>query len=368
MTDISRDIVALASDMIATDSQSFVSNLPLAELVETRLRGFEVERLDWVEPSGVAKRALVARRGRGGLAVSAHMDTVPATGWEADPFAPYVDGGGLLHGLGSADMKGPLAVILTVGALLPAAIPLSLLITTDEETHKEGAKRIARTSALLKHNPPTGIIIAEPTGLRPVRGHRGSVDVVAVATGVQAHSSTGKGDNANWRLLPFLAEMRALQVMLREDPAWQDPAYEPSFCDLNLVIDNHGAAPNVTVGRATAKLKLRFSRSIDARPLRARIAEAADLAGLTVTMSDEPLPPELPADHPLVERCVAATGHAVETAPYGTDATYLQEIAPCVIMGPGSIATAHSPFERTPVRALVDAVPLFLRLAETMAG
>jgi hypothetical protein len=61
MTDISRDIVALASDMIATDSQSFVSNLPLAELVETRLRGFEVERLDWVEPSGVAKRALVAR-------------------------------------------------------------------------------------------------------------------------------------------------------------------------------------------------------------------------------------------------------------------------------------------------------------------
>jgi acetylornithine deacetylase len=367
MSDVTADIVALASDLIATDSRSFVSNLPVAELVETRLRGFEVERLDWTEPSGIAKRALVARRGRGGLALSAHMDTVPSTGWEADPFAPYVDGGGLLHGLGSADMKGPLAVILTVGALLPASVPLSLLITTDEETHKEGAKRIARQSVLLQRDRPTAVIIAEPTGLRPVRGHRGSVDVVAVAKGVQAHSSTGKGENANWKLLPFLAEMRALQVMLREDPRWQDGAYEPSFCDLNLVIDNHGAAPNVTVGTATARLKLRYSRGIDVGPLAARVREAAELAGVSVSLSDEPLPPELPVDHPLVRLCAEEVGCGAETAPYGTDATYLQEVAPCVILGPGSISTAHSPFERTAVRDLVDAVPVFLRLAERLA-
>ena len=367
MIDTSADILALASDLIATDSRSFVSNVPVAELVETRLRGFEVERLDWTEPSGIAKRALVARRGRGGLALSAHMDTVPSTGWQADPFAPYVDGGGLLHGLGSADMKGPLAVILTVGATLPAGVPLSLLITTDEETHKEGAKRIARDSVLLRRDPPTALIIAEPTGMRPVRGHRGSVDVVAEAIGVQAHSSTGKGQNANWQLLPFLAEMRALQVMLREDRAWQDLAYDPAFCDLNLVIDNHGAAPNVTVGLATAKMKLRYSRGIDPAPLAARIREAADLAGVSVTLSDEPLPPELPVDHPLVRLCAEEVGFAPETAPYGTDATFLQEVAPCVILGPGSIATAHSPYERTLVRDLVEALPVYLRLAERLS-
>ena len=361
-------IARLAADLVAVDSRSFVSNLAVAHIVEAQLDGFEIERLDWTEPSGVAKRALVARRGRGGLALSAHMDTVPATGWTEDPFDPRIDAQGVMHGLGSADMKGPLAAIIHAARALPDTVPVSLLITTDEETSKEGARRIARDCVLLRDRPPVGIIIAEPTGMRPVRGHRGSYDFVATATGIQAHSSTGIGRNANWELLPFLAEMRALQQMLRDSPAWQDPDYTPTFCDLNLVIDNHGTASNVTVGRATATLKFRFSRRIDADAIAERVREAAALCGVALEVQAEARPPELPASHPLVQRCEKITGTSAETAPYGTDATELQAIAPCVILGPGDITTAHTPHERVRLIDLADSVDIFIKLAKSIAA
>lgn len=359
----------LAADLIGIDSVSSHSNLGVAEVVEAQLDGFTIERLDWTEPGGVAKRALVARRGRGGgVAFSAHMDTVPPTGWSRDPFSAELDAHGVLHGLGSADMKGPLAAIIHAARALPADIPVSLLITTDEETTKEGARRIVRDSRLLREGPPRAIIIAEPTGLRPVRGHRGCIDVTAESIGVQAHSATGRGRNANWALLPFLAEMRALQVMLREDPAWRDSAYDPPFCDLNLVIDNYGAASNVTVPRATARIKLRTNRSLDMAPIIARIREAADACEIQADIREEPPPPELAVDHPLVTLCAELSGNPAETAPYGTDASELQAIAPCVVMGPGDIAVAHTPGERVALRELEAAVALFQTVALRVAA
>ena len=89
-------------------------------------------------------------------------------------------------------------------------MPVSLLITTDEETTKQGAREIAARSELVRRAKPRGILVVEPTRMVPVRGHRSHIVFTAVATGVQAHSSTGRGRNANWALLPFMMEMRAL--------------------------------------------------------------------------------------------------------------------------------------------------------------
>ena len=73
--------------------------------------------------------------------------------------------------------------------------------------------------------------------------------------------------------------------------------------------------------------------------------------------------PELPAEHPLVQRCVAVLGRPAGTAPYGTDASELQAIAPCVVLGPGDIAEAHTPTEKVQIRDLATAVPVFVKLA-----
>ncbi len=363
MTDLNDPVLKLAADLVAIDSRSFISNIPVAERVEQELAGFEVERLDYVDAAGVAKRALVAHRGpKGGYALSGHMDTVPATGWESDPWTPRLDEQGLLHGLGSVDMKGQVAAAIIAAQRAPADLPVTLLITTDEETTKEGARRIARDSQLAKSLGLKGIVVAEPTGLAPVRGHRSHIAFTAVARGLQAHSSTGKGINANWKLLPFLNAMAKMHEMLRTDPKLQDPDYDPPFSDFNLILDNHGTAMNVTPGKATASIKFRYSAKVDPTPVLRAVREAATDAGVELAEQHEGFPPELPADHPLVALGTALTGQAPRTAPYGTDASELQALAPCLVLGPGDVRTAHTPHECVSAAELLEAVPIFARV------
>jgi acetylornithine deacetylase len=362
------DFVAhLAQDLVRIDSRSQVSNLPLADRLESELSDFEIERLDYKDPGGVNKCVLVAARGRNGLALSGHMDTVPHTGWTTDPWSGEIDGD-TLRGLGSTDMKGPLASLVAAAKSLPPSIPVALLITADEETTKQGASLVARMSQLVRNFAPRGILIAEPTAMRPVRGHRSHVEFTAVATGVQAHSSTGRGRNANWDLVAFMADMAKLHERLRTDPALHDPAYDPPFSDFNPVIDNHGTAINVTVPRASVRIRYRYSAALDPSAIIAAVHDAGAKHGLEVSEIRGAPPPELPADHPLIALASRLTGLQAGTMPFGTDASELQQVAPCLILGPGDIDVAHTPRETVSLSALVDAVPLFARLAEQVAA
>jgi acetylornithine deacetylase/succinyl-diaminopimelate desuccinylase-like protein len=293
------------------------------------------------------------------------MDTVPETGWQEDPWTPRIDAEGVLHGLGSVDMKGAVAACILAAKAVPDGVPATLLITTDEETTKQGARAVA-ASALAQALGLRGVVVTEPTGLIPVRGHRSSVNIVARAEGVQAHSSTGLGRNANWALIPFLVEMKAIHERLVQDPALHDAAYDPPFTDFNLVIDNHGTAVNVTAALATCRIKFRASRSLDRAPILAEVQAAAVRAGIALSIAAEGTPPELPADHPLIALAARLAGAAPRTAAFGTDASELQALAPCVILGPGGIETAHTPHECVTLAALEAAVPLLARML--MAG
>jgi len=358
-------VAALALDLVRIDSRSARSNLAVAERLEAALDGFAVERIDFSDADGVGKRALVAHRGplgAGGLALSGHMDTVPDTGWEEDPWAGRIDGDGMLHGLGAADMKGPVAAIVVAARTLPAGVPATLLLTTDEETTKQGARLVVERSELARRAAPRGILVAEPTGMAPVRGHRAHVAFTARARGVQAHSSRAEGVNANWALIPFLQEMRALHERIRHDPALRDGQYDPPWSDFNLVLSNHGTAVNVTVPLATARIKFRYSRSLDIAPVLDAVRGAAARAGIELEELREGSPPELPAEHPLVREAAAVTGQAARTVAYGTDASQLQGLAPCLVLGPGAMDTAHTPRERVRLADLADAVPVFRRL------
>jgi acetylornithine deacetylase len=42
----------------------------------------------------------------------------------------------------------------------------------------------------------------------------------------------------------------------------------------------------------------------------------------------------------------------------------LQVLAPCVVLGPGDIAQAHTPTEQVRLAELDAAIPVFMRLAE----
>jgi acetylornithine deacetylase len=368
MTDLNAVLSELTRDLVALDSRSSLSNIPVAERIEPELKGFEVERIDYLDAAGVPKRVLVAHRGGpGGIAFSGHMDTVPDTGWQDDPWSGRIDGDGVLFGLGSTDMKGPVAAAIIAARGLPETVPVSFLITTDEETTKQGARVIAEQSALVRAVRPKGILVVEPTSLRPVRGHRSHILFTCVAVGVQAHSSTGAGRNANWALIPFLAEMKTVFERLLTDRSLQDDAYDPPFSDFNVVIDNHGTAINVTVPVATARIKFRYSAGIDPAPIRAAVHGAAARYGVTIVEAEEGTPPELAVDNWFVRQCTDVSKQAATTAPFGTDASILQAIAPCMVMGPGDIGVAHKPGEAVRIDELAAAVPMFQELARRLA-
>jgi acetylornithine deacetylase len=69
----------------------------------------------------------------------------------------------------------------------------------------------------------------------------------------------------------------------------------------------------------------------------------------------------------LVRLCADITGKRPKTVPFGTDASVLQALAPCVVMGPGDIGVAHAPGEAISTAELDAAIPLFTRLAESIA-
>ncbi len=370
MSDFDNAVIALARDLVSLDSRSFVSNLPVADRVEAALPGFDIERLDYTDAAGVAKRALVAHRGpAGGIALSGHMDTVPDTGWQEDPWSARLDADGVLHGLGSTDMKGPVAAAIVAARALPASVPITLLITTDEETTKQGARLIAQSSELVRRVKPHGIVVVEPTGMAPVRGHRSHIAFTCVATGVQAHSSTGRGRNANWELIPFLMEMKSVFERLRTDTSLQDADYAPPFSDFNVVIDNHGAAMNVTVPKATARIKFRYSAKVDpapvlaggarrGRPLRhrgdrgARGVSAGTAGGSSARARCAPI---WSASRPPPRR----------TAPTPRNC---RRSRPASCSDRATSREAHTPTEKVRVADLVAAVPVLMALAQRSAA
>jgi acetylornithine deacetylase len=112
-----RTVVDLLCEMIAIDSQSSVSDVPLANFMQLQLEHSEIERIDYVDREGIAKTNIVAAdpESASPLAFAGHLDTVSATGWDTDPFRTTIEQD-RLTGLGAADMKGPIAAFTFGGS------------------------------------------------------------------------------------------------------------------------------------------------------------------------------------------------------------------------------------------------------------
>jgi acetylornithine deacetylase len=134
--------------------------------------GFEVE----IQEIDERKSNLIARAGSGsdGLVLSGHTDTVPCdpTLWSSDPFSAH-ETDDRIYGLGSCDMKSFLALALNASSTVNfdnLRRPLTLVATADEESTMSGARLIADNGRKLGRY----CVIGEPTGLYPIRQHKGN--------------------------------------------------------------------------------------------------------------------------------------------------------------------------------------------------
>ncbi|MBB4427579.1 acetylornithine deacetylase [Bradyrhizobium sp. CIR48] len=366
-TQTSLNGIELARSMIACDSRPSVSNVPLLELIQRHLSGWQLERVDYVDEGGVPKGNLVARwpTSTSRLAFAGHLDTVTDAGWTTDPFAADLEGDEMV-GLGAVDMKGPISAMLAAATGLPHDCRPLIVLTADEESTKRGVREVLGRSETLREFRPHCFIVGEPTNFRLVRGHRVDVQFVVTACGRQAHSSTGKGLNANIQLIPFLSELRRLHLRLREDTTLHDRQYDPPFCDLNFTIENYGTLPNTTVGLATCKIKLRYSKSFDPQFVIDELSKMAEASGLDLVMQREAPPPELSADAPLVRAVEAIIGDTATVVGFGTEASEYTRLAPSLVLGPGCVDQAHKPGERIPIGDIRRAQVLYSELAQRL--
>jgi len=354
------ELMTLLRELIATPSVSSVSpafdqgNAGVIALLAGWLEGLGLRTEVQDIPGFPGKQNLVATLGEGpgGLVLAGHTDTVPydAGRWTHDPFTLTEDDG-RLYGLGTSDMKGFFA--LAIEALLafldrPLARPLVLLATADEESSMCGAIALARAGRPLGRYA----IIGEPTGLVPVRMHKGIMMEAVRLIGRSGHSSDPSlGRSALEGMHEVMGALLAWRADLQRHH--RDPAFAVAVPTLNLGHVHGGDNPNRICGECELHLDLRPLPGMhldDLRAeMRARVARVAEAHGLA--WETRPLFPgiealETDASSPVVRAAEALTGHAAGAVAFGTEAPYLRALGlDTVILGPGDIAQAHQPDE-----------------------
>ncbi|MEX0701201.1 MAG: M20 family metallopeptidase [Planctomycetales bacterium] len=365
-----------ARELVAFDSTSRHSNLPVSDYVEDALKriGFETERLEFDDPDGVRKASIVAKKGSGtgGLAYFGHTDVVPADPWFTDehgPFDPTVKEG-RLYGRGSCDMKGSIACMLAAAervSPLELKQPIYLTCTADEEVGYRGASDVAARSRLFQEMVAGGSrgIIGEPTLLEVVHAHKSTCSLRAISRGRAAHSSTGEGINANLAMIPFLVAMKRIHDELLEDPAWRNEEFQPPTVSWNIGVNDHTHAINITPPQSVCTVYCRAMPGQDVDVLVERARRAAEECGLEFEVRAKGGPLYTDPNSPFVREVLEVAGRArPRTVSYGTDGTKLTALEKLVVFGPGGIAQAHTHDEWIALEQLDAGTALYGKLID----
>jgi len=329
------DLLALTEELCAVPSESRAERA-LADVVEARLRsgGLTVER---VGDNLVARTALGRDRR---VVLGGHLDTVPANG----NAVPRRDGD-TLHGLGSADMKGGLAVMLTLAEACAARADAARFDATfvfyaGEEIAEEwnGLRDLfARSPELVAGDLA---VLLEPTDGWVEAGCQGTLHLRATYRGARAHTARPwMGVNAIHRAAAALGRIATT------DPGPVDVDGLEYRQALQAVRIEGGVANNVVPDACSIVVNRRFAPSVSAEQAeaetRALVADADEFEVLNASVA---APPNL--WDPLVAELVGSFDLGVRPKLGWTDvARFAAHGIPSLNFGPGDPAIAHTPDE-----------------------
>ncbi|MES9961177.1 MAG: acetylornithine deacetylase [Sedimenticola sp.] len=331
--------------------------------------GFKVETLP--VPGFEDKYNLVASIGSGpdGLVLSGHTDTVPydAQRWNFDPFS-LTEQDNRLYGLGTSDMKAFFALAIEAARGLDLSKlkhPLILLATADEESTMCGAQALVDTNRRLGRHA----VIGEPTGLRPVRMHKGITMESIRLIGRSGHSSNpALGASALEGMNRVISEILTWRVELQA--RYRNPMFNVEVPTLNLGHIHGGDNPNRICGECELQIDLRPLPGMDIEQLRSELSERLfrllENSGLELEMRSpfSGIPPmETAASTEIVQAGESLTGYSAEAVAFGTEAPYLQQLGmETIVLGPGDIDQAHQPDEYLGLERITPMVEILRNL------
>ena len=214
------------------------------------------------------------------------------------------------------------------------------------------------------------MIVAEPTRLAPIHGHKGAAAIRVTVHGTAAHSALPHlGANAIEAAAPVIAayvdEDRRLQAL--------PPTTELGTSTISVTMVDGGTGPNVVPAECSITVGQRVVPGQRAHAAYERLVEIAHAAcPLPVTCESLlPVQPDgtygseafyEPADTPLVRSLAEWAGTAPAVAPFGTNALRYAGFADqLAVFGPGSIDDAHQATERVSIADLVATAEVVTR-------
>lgn len=330
MTDA--DLLASTAALVDIASPS-LGETAFADHVEQRLRAVPWLTVDRIGDNVVARTDL-GRDQR--LLLVGHLDTVPANGNDVARIE-----GDTLWGLGSADMKGGLAVFLALAeTVAEPVVDVTYVFYAAEEIAAEHSGLLE----LYRERPDLlagdAAVLGEPTDGWLEAGCQGTARVRLTVRGARAHTARPwMGRNAIHRLGAVLARIDGFEA---RTPVIDGCEYREA---VQAVFVEGGVAGNVVPDEAVLTVNLRIApdRTVDEAVdgLRALLGDALDADdALDLVDQAPPAPPSL--THPLFARLID-DGAAVRAKLGWTDvARFAEHGMPAVNFGPGDATVAHT--------------------------
>jgi acetylornithine deacetylase len=370
---------ALLQELVAIPSVSSQSNRPLVEWIQKfflplgwhqRLFSYKdaasIEKMNLiVSPQPLADGTINAE-----LAIVCHTDTVPfSTTWSNA--TELLEENGMLHGCGACDVKGFLACMLSAVSEVDTASlrrPLCMVFTSDEEIGCRGARFLVDQKAL----QATYAIVGEPTSLAPARAGKGYCLAAVHVKGKAAHSAFPEaGRSAIFAAARLLQEIELLASELKHE---RNDAFSPPWTTLNVGEIHGGTAKNVVPPECSFLLEWRPIAGQQPGLVLDRLRKIIDRlsvdefeAEVEVLRLDAGF--ETSAESAVIQAVRSSSDTAIETISFGTEAPWFARMgAEAVVIGPGSMLTAHSPRECVPIKELDDCTRLLRRAIQQVCG
>jgi succinyl-diaminopimelate desuccinylase len=354
---VAERLAARTEALVATPSESRSEDAILEELDRGFPEGWNVLTEDAV------RLALPSRRPGAPLVVLAgHVDTVPI-----GRSAPGRRDGGTIHGRGTADMKGGLAVMLTIAEDLAAGslasdLDVGLLVAGREELPFAESALAPFLERRPEPRETSLAIVLEPTDNALELGCLGNLNATVSFEGEAAHTARPwLGRNAIHAAIGGLASLSDLPA--RDVPV--DGLVYREVVSVTTIAG--GTATNVVPDRATATVNFRYAPTHEAAEAERRLRELIGDPTATVEIVGNAPPGRVPSGNPLVDRLRAAGDLTARPKQAWTPVAEFGLIdVDAVNFGPGDPQYAHRDDERIEIDALVrsyDVLRAFLENA-----
>ena len=347
--DLDTDVVALTAALCDRESVSGDEE-GLADAIETALRGLghlEVTR----DGNTVVARTRLGRPER--VILAGHIDTVPLT---EPPNLPTWREGEELHGRGTVDMKGGVAVQLRVAAAVtePSRDITFVFYDCEEvESERNGLARVGRDRPELLEGDFA--VLLEPTNGTVEGGCKGTLRVDVTARGVAAHSARPwNGHNAIHEAGTLLGRLTAYDAQTVEVEGLD---YHEALSAVGI---RGGIAGNVIPDECVVTVNYRYAPDKSEEDAAAVVHQL--FSGFVVTVKDNAPGARPGLDLPAAKAFVEALDLPVIAKEGWTDVARFSamDIA-AVNFGPGDPNLAHHDDERCPVSQLESAEAALLR-------